>query len=83
MIRLIAKVGLIVEFSMSSAQAEADLVRRFNLQDVNPGTVLHLGKFGKIQVSHINSMSIHKPGTIKSVDSSIDDLMNAFSWSNK
>lgn len=85
MIRLIAKVGLIVDFSMSSPAAEHDLVRKFNLEEVKPGTILNLGKHGKIQVGHIQSMSYRSPEVhaVKEHDQSINDIMNAFNWSNK
>ena len=86
MIRLIAKVGLIVDFSMPSAQAEAELVRKFNLEEVSAGTVLNLGKHGKIQVGHIQAMSLRKqdPAETKaSEQNSINDIFRTFDWSNK
>lgn len=68
MIRLVAKVGLIIDFSMKTAAAESDLVRRFNLQEVKPDTVLTLGKYGKIKVEDIYAMSTRALTTVNKME---------------
>lgn len=42
---------------MATEAAERDLVRKFNLQEVNPDVKLNLGKYGKVLVKDIFGMT--------------------------
>lgn len=53
MIRLKSKVGLVIEFNMSSEDKEEDLVNKFIIGSVKQTTLLKLGKYGTIQVKDI------------------------------
>lgn len=53
MVRLKSKVGLIIEFNMSSEDKEETLVNKFILGTVKQNTLLKLGKYGTIQIKDI------------------------------
>lgn len=80
MIKLTAKVGLIVEFSMSDEIKEKTLVDKFILGSVKPSANLKLGKFGNIHVKDIADMKyINTQPTKEAKDIKVDDIMPGFS----
>lgn len=70
MVRLTAKIGLVVEFEMGDEVKEKSLVDKFILGSVKQKALLKLGKYGSIQVSDIADMQfIPAPKEHKTVGS--------------
>lgn len=75
MIRLVAKVGLIIEFNMATPEQESKLVDKFVLGTVPSSTILKLGKYGKIKVIDIADMT-YLPLKTKPLEVKLEDLFN-------
>ena len=82
MIRLKAKCGLIIEFSMSDEVKEYELVNKYSLGSMNNSTLLKLGKYGNIAVGDILDMSYIRNPTPSSTSKddyfNIGDIFNGF-----